>query len=244
MQNASIEPVFLAFKHNQEIIKERIKHIIESNEPYGDVTCDDGVRHVLWKCSVDDAAFFTAEFEKIPCTYVADGHHRTAAAYNVGKMRREQILAAGQQVTGEEAFNFFMALHFPADNLMIMDYNRVLKELNGMNNDQFLERLGEHFEITPIEVLDTKPKNIHTLSLFLNQTWFNLALKPTSLDTSSPVTVIDSHMLTELVLKPMLGIEDIKKDPRIDFVGGIRGHQELVKRCNEDCVAAFAMFPV
>ena len=147
-------------------------------------------------------------------------------------------------MTGEEAFNFFMALHFPADNLMIMDYNRVLKELNGMNNDQFLERLGEHFEITPIEVLDTKPKNIHTLSFFLNQTWFNLALKPNSLDTSSPVTVIDSHMLTELVLKPMLGIEDIKKDPRIDFVGGIRGHQELVKRCNEDCVAAFAMFPV
>jgi uncharacterized protein (DUF1015 family) len=147
-------------------------------------------------------------------------------------------------VTGDEAFNFFMALHYPADNLVIMDYNRVLKELNGMNNDQFLERLGEHFDITPIEEVDKKPKAIHTLSLFINQTWFNLALKPASLDTSSPVTVIDSHMLTELVLKPILGIEDIKKDPRIDFVGGIRGLQELEKRCSEDCVAAFAMFPV
>ncbi len=96
------------------------------------MTCDDGVRHVLWKCSVEDSAFFQAEFETIPCTYVADGHHRTAAAYNVGKARKEKALASGHAVTGEESFNFFMALHYPADNLLIMDYNRVVKDLNGM----------------------------------------------------------------------------------------------------------------
>lgn len=138
-----------------------------------------------------------------------------------------------------------MALHFPADNLMIQDYNRVIKDLNEMTPDQFLEKLSEHFEIIPIEQdHDTKPKKIHEVSLYLNKTWFSLALKPTSLDHTSPVTLIDSYMLTALVLKPMLGIEDIKKDPRIDFVGGIRGHKELEKRCNEDCVAAFGMFPV
>lgn len=141
----------MAFTHNKEVIKARIKAIIDNNAPYADVTCDDSVRHVLWKCSVDDSAFFQAEFEKIPHTYVADGHHRTAAAYNVGKARKMKAIAAGHQVTGEEPFNYFMALHYAADNLLIMDYNRVVKDLNGMTPAQFLERLSEHFEIAPIE---------------------------------------------------------------------------------------------
>lgn len=176
---------------------------------------------------------------------MADGHHRTAAAYNVGKARKEKALASGVSVTGEEAFNFFMALHYPADNLLIMDYNRVVKDLNGMTPPQFLERLGEHFGIEPIaEGADTRPGAIHNVSLYLDKQWFRLTMKPDSIDTSSTAAQIDSHLLTALVLSPMLGIHDIKKDPRIDFVGGMRGHKELEKRCSEDCVAAFAMHPV
>lgn len=146
-QNANAEPVFLTFKHNQEVIKARIKNI-SLGDPYADVTCtSDGVRHVLWRCSQDDCQFFEEQFESIPHTYVADGHHRTQAACNVGKIRRERALAAGQVVTGEEPFNFFMALHYPADNLLVMDYNRVIKDLNGMNAGEFLERLTEHFVV-------------------------------------------------------------------------------------------------
>lgn len=138
-----------------------------------------------------------------------------------------------------------MALHYPADNLLIMDYNRVIKDLNGMTPAQFLDRLAEHFEILPIEEgADTKPGAIHKMSLYLDKHWFRLTMKPESVDTSSVASQIDSHLLTALVLTPMLGITDIKNDPRIKFVGGMRGHKELEKRCNEDCVAAFAMHPV
>ena len=158
-------------------------------------------------------------------------------------MRREQAIAAGHQVTGEEPFNFFMALHYPADNLYCMDYNRVVKELNGMSGDQFLSRLEEHYDIKPLEGKDTTVKAIHTMNVFINKTWYNCTLKPASFAPTDPVTEIDAHILSHLVLGPMLGIEDIKKDPRIDFVGGIRGHKELERRCHVDCVAAFAMFP-
>jgi len=138
-----------------------------------------------------------------------------------------------------------MALHYAADNLLIMDYNRVIKDLNGMTSAQFLERLAEHFVIEPIEDgADTRPGGIHKMCLHLDHHWFRLTMKPESVDVSSTATQIDSHLLTALVLTPMLNIIDIKKDPRIDFVGGMRGHKELEKRCNEDCVAAFAMHPV
>ena len=134
IQNANIGPVFLTFRDG-EVIEKKMMEIVATNEPYADVTADDGIQHVLWSCSVDDSDFFQSEFEKIPYTYVADGHHRTAAAYNVGKARRDRAFANGEEVTGEEGFNFFMAIHYPESNLKILDYNRVLRSLNGLTSE-------------------------------------------------------------------------------------------------------------
>ena len=132
VQSANVGPVFLTFRENQDVIKARMAQITEAQATYGDVTCDDGVRHVLWQCGEADSAFFVEQFASIQALYVADGHHRTAAAFNVGKLRKQRAIDAGQEVTGEEPFNFFMTLFYPADNLLILDYNRVLKSLNDM----------------------------------------------------------------------------------------------------------------
>ena len=140
VQNANIGPVFLTFRDNQEAIKARIEEVALGT-PYGDVTCDDGVQHVLWRCSAEDAAFFETEFASVPSLYIADGHHRTQAAYNVGKLRRERHIADGHEYTGEEPFNFFMTLFYPADNLQILDYNRVLKTLESHTTAGFVEKL-------------------------------------------------------------------------------------------------------
>lgn len=202
------------------------------------------MRHVLWRTTPEEAAWFITEFEKIPNLYIADGHHRTAAAFNVGERRKQKALDAGKEITGEEGFNYFMTLFYPADNLWILDYNRVLKTLNDMSSEQFLVKLSEHFDLSPIpEGESTKPAGLHHFSLLIDKKWHKMVLKETSLDKSTPITQLDSQILTELVFKPICGIQDIKKDSRIDFVGGIRGHKELEKRCNEDCVVAIAMYP-
>ncbi len=222
-----------------------MNHTVESTPCYGDVTTDDGVRHVVWKCSEEDTAFYVEQFAQIPSLYVADGHHRTAAAFNVGKKRRQAALEAGQDVTGEEPFNFFMTLFYPADNLMIMDYNRVVNSLNGLSVDQFLEALQENFTVRPLTEGETsKVDERHSFSLFIGGQWHKMAIKPEKIDHSSPVTELDSQIITDLILRPILGISDIKNDPRIDFVGGIRGHAELERRCKADCIAAIALCPV
>lgn len=202
------------------------------------------MRHVLWRCSVEDSAFFVQQFEQIPALYVADGHHRTAAAYNVGKLRRQAAIDAGEQVTGEEPFNFFMTLFYPADNLLVLDYNRVIKSLNDMTHQEFLTALEENFNVRPLaDGEDSKVKKRHSYSLYLNNKWYCMEIKEDKIDHSTPVTRLDSQIITNLVLNGILGIEDIKRDPRIDFVGGIRGHEELVRRCQTDCVAAIALHP-
>lgn len=184
------------------------------------------------------------QFADISALYVADGHHRTAAAYNVGKMRRQAAIDAGH-FTGEEPFNYFMTLLYPADNLMILDYNRVLKSLNDMTPEQFLTALQEKFTVRPLEEgEETKVPATRQFSLFLNNTWYRMEVKEDCVDNSSPITRLDSQIISDLVLKGILGIEDIKRDARIDFVGGIRGHDELVRRCQNDCVAAIALHPV
>lgn len=136
-------PVFLTFRENQAVIKERMAQIVQG-APYADVTCNDGVGHTVWKVSLEDTAWFIEQFAAISALYVADGHHRTAAAFNVGSMRRQAAIEAGTY-TGEEPFNYFMTLLYPADNLMIMDYNRVIKSLNDMTAEQFLDALSENF---------------------------------------------------------------------------------------------------
>lgn len=145
-QSANVGPVFLTFKENQVAIAAKIADITTQDLPYGDVTTEDGVRHVLWQCSVEDSAYLQNEFAKIEALYIADGHHRAAAAGGVYKRRRE-ILEKHGQYTGLEDFNYFMSLSFPADNLLILDYNRVLKELNGLTNEQFMNELSKSFSI-------------------------------------------------------------------------------------------------
>ena len=217
---------------------------IAATTPYGDVTCDDGVRHVLWKSSVEDSDWFRQIFSEIPHTYVADGHHRAAAAYNVGKLRRDKAIAEGKQVTGEEPFNYFMTLLYPADNLLILDYNRVLKTIGDLTSAQFLEGLHENYDLEMIpQGGQTKPVERHTFSLLIENQWWKMTLKPEKLDESTPVSRLDSQILNDTIFGPMLGITDLKNDSRIDFVGGIRGHSELERRTQEDCVCAIALKP-
>lgn len=206
IQNASLEPVFLTFKDNQEPIVAKIDEI-SARQCYGDVTTADNVRHVLWKTTPAEADWFVAEFEKIPNLYVADGHHRTAAAFNVGKRREQKALEAGSVVTGEEGFNYFMTLFYPANNLWILDYNRVLKTLNGMSSDEFMTKLSEHFDLSPIpEGESTKPAGLHHFSLHIDHKWHKMVLKDSSLDKSTPITQLDSQILTDLIFGPICGI--------------------------------------
>jgi len=219
--------------------------IVVADEPYASVTGHDGIVHVLWRCSVDDSNFFQAAFEHIGCTYIADGHHRAASAFNVGKIRREKAAQEGQAISGEEPFNFFMAIHYPESNLRIMDYNRVLRTLNELTPEQFLERVGESYVVHgPLDEELPRPAKKGECTMFLGGRWYRLQVKEETLDKSNLIKMLDSQLLTDLVLSPVLGISDLRSDDRIDFVGGIRGLEELVKRCKEDCVAAFAMYPV
>lgn len=167
IQCANVGPVFLTYREKQEEVKARMAEIAATS-PHGDVTCDDGVRHVLWRCSPEDSEWFTTVFGEIPHTYVADGHHRAAAAYNVGKIRREKALAEGKEITGEEPFNYFMTLLYPADNLLILDYNRVLKTIGELTPAQFLEGVKENYTLEKIpEGGETKPSELHTFSLLM-----------------------------------------------------------------------------
>lgn len=161
-------------------------------------------------------------------------------------MRREAAKESGQELTGEEPFMYFMAIHYPESNLKIMDYNRVLKTLGDFTSEQFLEKVSESYDISPLEEgpADPKPQSKGQCSLYLGHKWYSLRVKEEKIDKSNFVKQLDSQLLTDLVLSPILGIHDLRSDERIDFVGGIRGLSELEKRCKEDCVAAFAMYPV
>ena len=223
--------------------------VIQSQKPYGDVVCDDGygdVQHVLWKCPKETSNFLEKAFEKVSALYVADGHHRTAAAFNVGKAQRQAAIEAGKTVTGNEPFNFFMTLLYPSDNLMILDYNRVLKSLGDHTEESFLTALEENFTVQPIEQDgSSQVENKHEFSLYMRESgWYKISLKPEKLDKTNVISQLDSQIMTEKILTPLVGIKEIKKDSRVEFVGGIRGHSELEKRCSEDCVAAIAMKPV
>lgn len=155
--------------------------------------CEDGVQHVLWRCSEEDAAFFESEFDNIPSLYIADGHHRTQAAYNVGKLRRERHIAEGHEYTGEEPFNFFMTLFYPADNLKILDYNRVLKTLESHTTEGFVEKLRENFDIEKLPAgADTRPTAPHKFTLLIDNQWHSMDLKPEKLNSATPITQLDS----------------------------------------------------
>lgn len=241
--NANVEPVFFAYPAHQEI-DSIVKTIVTSKEPVYDFVAEDGFGHHFW---VIDESLIIKRIEKIfkeeiPATYVADGHHRTAAAALVGAEKRKQY----PNYTGDEEFNYFLAVHFPDNQLQIIDYNRVVKDLNGLTVAELIEKVGEDFEVTEYKPSDiVKPQALHEFSMYVEGKWYKLVAKEGRYDDNDPIGVLDVTILSNLVLDKILGIKDLRTDKRIDFVGGIRGLKELSKRVdNREMAVAFALYPV
>ena len=239
--NAHPSPVFFTYPHQDEI-DNVVNKVMASKDPEYDFVADDGIGHTLWLMDDPaDIASIEASFAKLPCLYVADGHHRTASAAKVGLVRREQ----NPDYTGEEEFNFFMTVIFPDNQLKIFDYNRVVQDLNGHTIEEFFEKVEEKFEIeAQFANGDHYPKKLHEIGMYINKTWYILRPKPGSWDFMNVVASLDVSILQDNLLDPILGIKDPRRDQRIDFIGGIRGLDELVRRVDSgrDAVA-FAMYP-
>jgi len=238
--NANAEPVFFSYRGKDSIddlVSEKIKY-----EPIYNFHADDGIQHELWLVSkFDDVRIIEEAFKTVPFLYVADGHHRTAAAARIGQKRKEE----NPNHSGLEEYNYFLAVLFPEDQLKIFDYNRVVKDLNGLSSEDFLTRLEESFLVTKIEKADSRPRSIREFCLYMESGWYRLLAKEGSWDTQDPVADLDVTILSEQVLSPLLNITDLRKDNRIDFVGGIRGLEELEKRVDSgEMKAAFALYPV
>lgn len=235
-QAANAEPVFLAYRAVPYI--DSLVDKIRATKPVYDVVTDDGIGHTVWVIDQETHIYTLNHlFESIPALYIADGHHRTAAAIRYGQACR----AAAKEPTGEEPYESFMAVVFPHDQLKIMDYNRVVKDLNGLTSEQFLAKLGEKFEVAPTTVRN--PAGPASFGMFLDGRWYSLKAKPGSYPADDPVRSLDVSILQENVLAPILGIQDPRTDTRIDFIGGIRGMDELEKRVKNGWKVAFSMFP-
>lgn len=235
--NAQTGPIFLAYRNREEIdiLVEKIK----SRDVLYDFVAEDDIRHRVFL--VDDAseiALIENAFREMSEIYIADGHHRAASAVRVGQRRR----TAHPGYTGDEEFNYFLSVLFPDNQLMIMDYNRVVKDLNGMKDEELLGEVKNRFNIISARVDAIKPEKKGQFSMYLQNQWYLCEIRPE--DTSEdPVDGLDVSLLQNLLLDPVLGIKNPKTDDRIDFVGGIRGLQELERRCATDCKVAFAMYP-
>ena len=236
VMSAQTGPIFLAYRENKVITDEINK--TKKNAPLFDFTSNDGIRHIVWVIDNKDSINTIKDaFAKIDALYIADGHHRCASACKVGLKRREQH----PNYTGNEEFNFFLSVLFPDEQLMIMDYNRVVKDLNGLSSKEFLDKLANLFDIE--EKKETyKPEAKGTFGLYLDNKWYKLTAKKSIL-SNDPVDGLDVAILQNNVLDPILGIKDPKTDKRIDFVGGIRGLKELERRCATDMKIAFSMYP-
>ncbi len=234
------EPVFFAYPKVEAL--DTIVNKIISGKPEYNFTSEDGIGHAFWV--IDDEVTITniiEEFKKIRYTYVADGHHRTAAAALVGKERKE----ANPNHTGNEEYNFFLAVHFPDDQLTIMDYNRVVKDLNGHSNEEFLAALTSNFKVEEKGKNTFKPEELHHFGMYLNGKWYSLISKSGTYNDSDPIGVLDVTILSKHILEPLLNIKDLRTDKRIEFVGGLRGLGELEKRVDSgEMKVAFALFPV
>lgn len=240
-QSANIEPVFFAYPANEEI-DAIVKAIVENEEPEYDFVAADGFGHHMWP--VKDKAVndrITEIFASIPALYVADGHHRTAAAARVGQER----MKANPNHTGEEEYCYFLAVTFPDNQLAIIDYNRVVRDLNGLTPDELLEKLNESFVVECKGEEIYKPDTLHNFSMYLEGKWYSLTAKEGTYDDNDPIGVLDVTVLSDLVLDKILGIEDLRTSKRIDFVGGIRGLGELKRRVDSgEMKVAFALYPV
>ncbi|SDH96903.1 Uncharacterized conserved protein, DUF1015 family [Pseudobutyrivibrio sp. 49] len=235
--SAQTGPIFLAYKADSTI--SGVVSKIKSRQPVYDFTAEDGIRHRCWVIDrMMDKALIATAFDKMDSIYIADGHHRAASAVKVGLKRR----AENPNYTGKEDFNFFLSVLFPDEELKIYDYNRVLKDLNGLAPEELLEELDSIVEILETSDCPIRPRKKGQWSMLLEETWYLCQVK-SELMVDDPVEGLDVSLLQNLVLEPLLGITDPKTDDRIDFVGGIRGLEELERRCNSDCKVAFAMYP-
>lgn len=241
VNNANIEPVFLAYPDNETI--DRIVANITSQPPvYDFIAPIDGFRHRFWLVeNAEDIQKITETFASIPYLYIADGHHRSAAAALVGVEKAK----ADPNHTGNEEYNFFMAVCFPASQLTILDYNRVVRDLNGRSETEFLKALEENFVVKDMGTAEYRPQRLHEFSLYLGGHWFSLVLKPGLADETSPIESLDVSISSRLILDQLLDIRDLRSDKRIDFVGGLRGLGELKRRVDSgEMKMALALYPV
>lgn len=235
--DANTGPIFLTYRKNTAI-NMTVSLWMNEKEPVYNFEADD-VLQTVWV--VDDTEIInrlSSLFKDVENLYIADGHHRCASAVKVGQMRREE----NPNYTGNEEFNYFLAVAFPDNELEIMDYNRVVKDLNGMSSDEFLSRVFENFEIKK-ENEPYHPTERHTFGMYLDKEWYSLKAKKSVINENDPVARLDVSILQESLLEPILGIQDPKNDSRIDFVGGIRGLGELERRAKTDMRLAFSMYP-
>ena len=241
VNNANIEPVFFAYPDN-DVLNDLIMRYAATAPEYDFIAPVDGFGHKLWVVSNDaDIATITEEFRKMPSLYIADGHHRSAAAALVGAEKAKQ----NPNHRGDEEYNYFMAVCFQASQLTILDYNRVIKDLNGLSSEEFLARLSENFEVTDMGADTYKPAQLHEFSLYLDGHWYSLKAKPGTFNDSDPIGVLDVDISSRLILDDILGIKDLRSSQRIDFVGGLRGLGELKRRVDSgEMRAALALYPV
>ncbi|MCP4545030.1 MAG: DUF1015 domain-containing protein [bacterium] len=235
---ANAGPVLFTYRQRDEI-KNLVEELKGKGEPVYDFTADDAVRHVLWVIADEkDVVRIQDAFKPVDGIYVADGHHRTASAFRVRDIMKRQ----NPGHTGDEAYNHFLAVCFPDDELQLMGYNRVIKDLGGLSNDEFLTKLGEKFDCEPTD--KPEPERQTTFGMHLDGNWYRVSAKAGTFPADDPVKSLDGSILQENLLAPVLGIGDPRTDSRIDFVGGIRGAGELERRCQTDCAVAFAFSPV
>ena len=240
IQNANVEPVFFTYPANAEI-DAMVAEVVKGAPEY-DFVSDEGFGHQFWV--IKDRKMIdriTEIFAEIPAMYVADGHHRTAAAARVGEEKK----AANPNHTGDEEYCFFLSVIFPDNQLKIIDYNRVLKDLNGLTKEEVIEKLGKNFDVKEMGTEIYQPSGLHNFSMYIDGKWYSFTAKPGTYNDNDPIGVLDVTILSNLVLDEIFGIKDLRTDKRIDFVGGIRGLGELKRRVDSgEMKIAFALYPV
>ncbi len=240
--SANIEPVFFAYPAVKELDK-IVSRVVKKQKPEYDFVAEDGIGHHFWV--IRDEALVTQIEQlftvKVPFMYVADGHHRTAAAALVGKERRDK----NPSHRGDEEYNYFLSVIFPDNQLKILDYNRVIRDLNGQTAEQLIARLAENFTIKDKGTTTYRPRKLHNFAMYLDGRWFSLTARPGTYNDDDPIGLLDVTILTEKVLGPLLDIQDLRRSKRIDFIGGIRGLGELKRRVDSgEMKVAFALYPV
>lgn len=241
VNNANIEPVFFAYPDNT-VLNDVIMKYAQTEPEYDFIAPIDGFRHQFWIISDSkDIEVVTEEFAKMPALYIADGHHRSAAAALVGAEKAKQ----NPNHKGTEEYNYFMAVCFQASQLTILDYNRVVKDLNGLSSEEFLKALSKNFDVVEKGADIYKPNHLHNFSLYLDNKWYSLTAKQGTFDDKDPIGVLDVDISSRLILDEILGIKDLRSDKRIDFVGGLRGLEELKRRVDSgEMRMALALYPV